>query len=559
MASAVLANQTDSNWPQQPKNGVAKFIGNGTFATAKPNPNPKSAKKRQFQQHLAVDDAAGPLFDDSPVVTQSAASDDASSINRKLNDFSAGAYLNFNLKSFSRKQLNDLKGQLVSELEQIRELRNRIESNDFQARSSSNNKSVTKKVSGSKRPLPSNFSKETKRHNPQDNGKRSDNSMKTCGQILSKLMKHKHGYIFNTPVDTVGLGLHDYYDIIKNPMDLGTVKSRITKNFYRSPLEFADDVRLTFNNAMLYNPKGHEVYILAEQQLGKFEELFRPLNEKLWEQQEPQEQPYFEEELQASSWDRVEGDRLKKDGERDREKDRGDSVGVVARSNKMGAAAGSGLNQNALPPPQVQVPAPVQSPVKAPPVKSVKKPKPKAKDPNKREMSLEEKHKLGLGLQSLPQEKMENVVQIIRKRNGHLRQEGDEIELDIEAVDTETLWELDRFVTNYKKMVSKIKRQALMGNNVAANATERGVSVEKIEVAPETKKPKKGDAGEEDVDIGDELPTSSFPPVEIEKDNERANSSSSSSSSSSSDSSLSSDSDSGSSSGSDSDTDDAQS
>ncbi|KAL1298661.1 hypothetical protein HN51_042964 [Arachis hypogaea] len=63
----------------------------------------------------------------------------------------------------------------------------------------------------------------------------------------------------------------------------------------------------------------------------------------------------------------------------------------------------------------------------------------KAKDPNKREMSLEEKHKLGIGLQSLPPEKMEQVIQIIRNRNGNLKQDEDEIELDIEAVDTETL------------------------------------------------------------------------------------------------------------------------
>jgi hypothetical protein len=103
--------------------------------------------------------------------------------------------------------------------------------------------------------------------------------------------------------------------------------------------------------------------------------------------------------------------------------------------------------------------------MRAPPVKSLKQPKPKARDPNKREMNVEEKHKLGLGLQILPPEKMEQVVQIIRKRNGHLEQDGDEIELDMEAVDTETLWELDRLVTNWKKMVSKIKRQALMDNN----------------------------------------------------------------------------------------------
>jgi hypothetical protein len=109
------------------------------------------------------------------------------------------------------------------------------------------------------------------------------------------------------------------------------------------------------------------------------------------------------------------------------------------------------------------------SPVKSAPVKTTKLPKPKAKDPNKREMSLEEKHKLGIGLQSLPPEKMEQVVQIIRKRNGHLKQDEDEIELDIEAVDTETLWELDRLVTNWKKMVSKINRPALMGSNITRN------------------------------------------------------------------------------------------
>ncbi|XP_039002814.1 transcription factor GTE7-like isoform X2 [Hibiscus syriacus] len=136
-------------------------------------------------------------------------------------------------------------------------------------------------------------------------------------------------------------------------------------------------------------------------------------------------------------------------------------------------------------------------------------------------MTMEEKHRLGMGLQSLPQEKMDNVVQIIRKRNGHLSQDGDEIELDIEAMDTETLWELDRFVTNYKKMASKIRRQALLANNVVSNGTDRGeITMKKIEAPVEMKKPKKADAGEEDVDIGDEMPMSSFPPVEIEKDND---------------------------------------
>ena len=72
-------------------------------------------------------------------------------------------------------------------------------------------------------------------------------------------MKHKHGWVFNTPVDVVGLGLHDYHQIIKQPMDLGTVKSRLSKKEFGWPLDFASDVRLTFNNAKTYNSKGQKV------------------------------------------------------------------------------------------------------------------------------------------------------------------------------------------------------------------------------------------------------------------------------------------------------------
>lgn len=57
-----------------------------------------------------------------------------------------------------------------------------------------------------------------------------------------------------------------------------------------------------------------------------------------------------------------------------------------------------------------------------------------AKDPNKREMSY-----MSMSLQSLPQEKMDQVVQIIRRGNSNLTKNGDEIEVDSEAVDAMTL------------------------------------------------------------------------------------------------------------------------
>ncbi|KAK7331786.1 hypothetical protein VNO80_28526 [Phaseolus coccineus] len=527
MASAVLANRNEPNWPQH-RVGGAGFMGKAPFANPNPNSNPKLANSKRNQS----------------------ASDDASSINRRSNEVvTHSQYVSFNIGSSSKKELSDIKNRLVAELEQVQKFRTRIESGELQPGQSFNGghlrKSSSKKMAGNKRPLPLNSAKDFKRSHSE-----VGNLMKGCSQVLQKLMKHKHGWIFNVPVDAVGMGLHDYYDIIKQPMDLGTVKSNLSKGKYSTPSDFASDVRLTFNNALTYNPKGHDVYTMAEQLLTRFEELYRPMHEK-FEDLVGHDRD-FEEELQASSWSHVEPERVKK---------KENLIPHAKFQQEPPQPPASSSN-----PPLLQSPVRTPSPMRAPPVKPLKQPKPKAKDPNKREMSLEEKHKLGLGLQSLPAEKMEQVVQIIRRRNGHLKQDGDEIELDIEAVDTETLWELDRLVTNYKKMVSKIKRQALMGNNnVAPNKGNMEFPAgEKADGMPtELKKPKKVEAGDEDVDIGDEMPMSMFPPVEIEKDKDvaggHATSSSSSSSGSSSDSSSSSDSDSGSSSGSDSEADNGHS
>uniref|UniRef100_M1C8C4 Bromodomain-containing protein n=1 Tax=Solanum tuberosum TaxID=4113 RepID=M1C8C4_SOLTU len=55
---------------------------------------------------------------------------------------------------------------------------------------------------------------------------------------------------------------------------------------------------------------------------------------------------------------------------------------------------------------------------------------------------------------------IEAALQIIKKRNSTFYQHDDEIELDIDSVDAESFWELERFVTNYKKNLSKQKRKA---------------------------------------------------------------------------------------------------
>jgi len=72
------------------------------------------------------------------------------------------------------------------------------------------------------------------------------------------------------PVDPVALQLPDYFNVVKHPMDLGTVQQKLQSRQYKSMEEFGADVRLTFDNAMLYNPEGSEVHTWAREMKNIF-------------------------------------------------------------------------------------------------------------------------------------------------------------------------------------------------------------------------------------------------------------------------------------------------
>ncbi|XP_030455861.1 transcription factor GTE7 [Syzygium oleosum] len=582
MASALLVSRIEPSWGDRKvymRKYTAAAADNPLFnPNSNPNPNPNPNPRH-------VHDPANLRFrKDEDFAAAAAVDNDAASFAPRSRFDAASEYVTFNLGGFSRPQLKELKRRLVTELEQVRVLRTRIETaaafearpvyqtSQFSATRPSpeaatesprlKDKGIAakahagKKNSGIKRGTPFGSDKDPKRPVKDLVAAGPDkfvaSMMKRCGLILTKIMKHKHGWVFNVPVDAVDLGLHDYHQIIKNPMDLGTVKTNLERNFYQSPQEFATDVRLTFNNALTYNPKGHDVHHMAETLLVQFDQMFDPALRKYEKERQKASAAAAAEEPKPRVWDEelVPESTTRRDPE----------VMLVEKkrnpSPKFNPPSALSNQEPLVTSPQVAQPAPVAVPgMKR--AKSGKLPKPKAKDPNKRDMSFEEKAKLGMNLQNLPPEKMGQLLAIIRKRNKHFAQDGDEIELDIEAVDTETLWELDRFVCNYKKLASKIKRQGLIHNQVVASEITNKSPEREVTEAVVPHKGRRGEAGgEEDVDIGDEIPMSNYPPVEIERD---ARSNTSSSSSSSSDSSSSSGSDSRSSSGSDSEADSVQS
>ncbi|KAF5752779.1 hypothetical protein HS088_TW01G00697 [Tripterygium wilfordii] len=101
-----------------------------------------------------------------------------------------------------------------------------------------------------------------------------------CAAILKALMRHPAGWVFNEAVDPVALEIPDYFSIISKPMDLGTVKSKLDKNMYFGIDEFAADVRLTFSNAMHYNPPSNNVHKMAETLKNIFELKWKSVEDR---------------------------------------------------------------------------------------------------------------------------------------------------------------------------------------------------------------------------------------------------------------------------------------
>ncbi|KAK9810588.1 hypothetical protein WJX73_002805 [Symbiochloris irregularis] len=66
----------------------------------------------------------------------------------------------------------------------------------------------------------------------------------------------------------------NYYEIIKQPMDLGTIQKKLQKGQYSSPQEFVADMRLTWANCHLYNKKESEVGKVGAKAARFFEDLW---------------------------------------------------------------------------------------------------------------------------------------------------------------------------------------------------------------------------------------------------------------------------------------------
>ncbi|EPS70275.1 hypothetical protein M569_04485, partial [Genlisea aurea] len=222
--------------------------------------------------------------------------------------------------------------------------------------------------------------------------------MKQCEALLSRLWSQDSQGIFKQPVDIVQLGIPDYFNFIKHPMDFGTIRKKFRSNQYSKPVEFASDVRLTFSNAMTYNPKGHAVHTLAETLSQNFELRWKAIEKKI--------APIADESTASVA-------------------------GVVEPGNNTYA-----------PPPTVPKVSSLETAFKG--------------DQNVM-MTDEEKHRLSSELYALVDELPENIITFLKESTvGSGQETTDEFEIDFDNLSDGILLTLRRLIDNY--LLEKQKR-----------------------------------------------------------------------------------------------------
>ena len=90
--------------------------------------------------------------------------------------------------------------------------------------------------------------------------------------VLTKLMKRRCNKAFLRPVDPNNDGCSDYFDVVKSPMDLGSIDRLLEDGSIKTLYEFVNHVRLVFNNCMLYNMDDSSLHRTAKVELDRFED-----------------------------------------------------------------------------------------------------------------------------------------------------------------------------------------------------------------------------------------------------------------------------------------------
>uniref|UniRef100_A0A8C0GF32 Bromodomain testis-specific protein n=1 Tax=Chelonoidis abingdonii TaxID=106734 RepID=A0A8C0GF32_CHEAB len=83
--------------------------------------------------------------------------------------------------------------------------------------------------------------------------------------VMKAMWRHNFSWPFHQPVDAAALNLPDYYNIIKKPMDLSTIKKRLEHNYYTKATDCIEDFKTMFTNCYVYNKPGDDIVFMAQE------------------------------------------------------------------------------------------------------------------------------------------------------------------------------------------------------------------------------------------------------------------------------------------------------
>ncbi|KZV34009.1 hypothetical protein F511_02782, partial [Dorcoceras hygrometricum] len=253
--------------------------------------------------------------------------------------------------------------------------------------------------------------------------KRMQELMRQLGTIIRQITQHKWAGPFMQPVDVVGLGLHDYYQVIEKPMDFSTIKSKMEAKDgtgYKNVRELSADVRLIFKNAIKYNEERDDVHVMAKTLLDKFETKWLQLLPKVDEEEKRLKEEEAELQMDIQLAQEAAHAKMARDLS-------------FEETQVLGMRKSDIMNECCA---------------------------------YCRKMSTEEKKKLGSAIARLSPEDINKALEIVAQNDPNFQAVGETVEVDIDAQSELTLWKLKLFVKDKLQTQPKSSPSAGVKNEI---------------------------------------------------------------------------------------------
>ncbi|EIM92793.1 Bromodomain-containing protein [Stereum hirsutum FP-91666 SS1] len=296
--------------------------------------------------------------------------------------------------------------------------------------------------------------KKARKSSKGSKGTNGAEQLKHCGKILDQLGRKSHHTIvapFAQPVDPISLGIPDYPKIIKKPMDLSTMRTKLESGQYASADRFRDDFKLMISNCFAYNSDTSPVHKAGVELQKLFEEKWghmpQPRNETEDDDDDEEDDEEDERaraiaamesqiETMRNSISALKSSGVSKPAKKEKKKEKhsksSSASAPIASSSKPSkkenkappkkkAGGGGGGKKNAA--------AAASQPV--------------AEDDT---LTFEQKKDLSDAITRIDGQKLERVIQIIHEGVPEIRDSQEEIELEIDLLPASVLTKLYNFV-----------------------------------------------------------------------------------------------------------------